>query len=109
MVEMYQCPSYYDDDGVLQDCECGKCDKPKIVRDYLAPGIRVDFGYYHNFNRRSRAWRVKTGTVIRTVKHRRGSFYNQPMVVVHFDGNKSNTTIEMSRISISKDQSGGKA
>ena len=27
MVEMYQCPSYYDDDGVLQDCECGMCDE----------------------------------------------------------------------------------
>jgi len=27
MVEMYQCPSYYDDDGVLQDCKCGRCDE----------------------------------------------------------------------------------
>ena len=27
MVEMYLCPSYYDDDGVLQDCKCGRCDE----------------------------------------------------------------------------------
>jgi len=25
-VETYQCPSYYDDDNVLQDCTCGKCE-----------------------------------------------------------------------------------
>ena len=23
--EQYACPSYYDDDGHLQDCLCGKC------------------------------------------------------------------------------------
>jgi hypothetical protein len=26
-IEMYQCPSYYDDDRILQDCKCGKCAK----------------------------------------------------------------------------------
>ena len=24
--EMYQCQSYYDDENVLRDCTCGKCD-----------------------------------------------------------------------------------
>lgn len=23
--EQYLCPSYFDDDGILQDCSCGKC------------------------------------------------------------------------------------
>lgn len=23
--EMYKCPSYYDNDNILQDCECGEC------------------------------------------------------------------------------------
>lgn len=27
MTEMYLCPSYYDDNNILQDCECGKCEK----------------------------------------------------------------------------------
>lgn len=25
MIEQYKCPSWADDDGVIQDCECGKC------------------------------------------------------------------------------------
>lgn len=25
MTRQYQCPSYYDDDNVLRDCTCGKC------------------------------------------------------------------------------------
>ena len=25
MIEMFMCPSYYDDDRVLIDCECGRC------------------------------------------------------------------------------------
>lgn len=25
--EQYKCQSYYDDNNVLQDCTCGKCDK----------------------------------------------------------------------------------
>lgn len=76
--------------------------QPRIVREYIAPGHRVAFEYVHHFNRHSRADRVKYGTVIRTVKHRKGTFYDQPMVVVHFDGNKSNTTVEMSRIRLIK-------
>lgn len=24
-MEQYKCPSYYDDDGLLRDCKCGKC------------------------------------------------------------------------------------
>lgn len=76
--------------------------KSSITREYIAPGRRVAFEYVHHFNRNSRADRVKYGTVIRTVKHRKGTFYNQPMVVVHFDGNKSNTTVEMSRIRLIK-------
>lgn len=27
MVETFLCPSYYDDQGVLQDCKCGKCEE----------------------------------------------------------------------------------
>ena len=27
MTYQYQCPSYYDDNNVLQDCTCGKCGK----------------------------------------------------------------------------------
>ena len=27
MTKQYKCPSYYDDDGVLRDCTCGKCSK----------------------------------------------------------------------------------
>lgn len=25
-IEQYKCQSYYDDEGILQDCTCGKCD-----------------------------------------------------------------------------------
>ena len=25
MTEQYKCQSYYDDDGILKDCTCGKC------------------------------------------------------------------------------------
>ncbi len=25
VTEQYQCPSYFDDNGVLQNCKCGKC------------------------------------------------------------------------------------
>ena len=75
-----------------------------MIRSYLAPGTRVTFGYYHSFNSRSRAYREKTGTVVRTVKHRKGIRYDQPMVVVHFDGNKSNTTLEMSRVKPAKQE-----
>lgn len=78
---------------------------PPVVLEYLAPGTRVVFGYYHNFNRRSRAYREKTGTVIRTVKHRPGTFFNQPEVVVQFDGNKKPTRVEMSRIAIAPQDS----
>lgn len=28
-IEMYQCPSYYDDDRILQDCKSGKCAKKR--------------------------------------------------------------------------------
>ena len=24
-VEQYKCPSYFDDNNILQDCKCGKC------------------------------------------------------------------------------------
>lgn len=26
VVEQYACPSYFDDDNVLQSCECGRCE-----------------------------------------------------------------------------------
>jgi len=29
MTEQYLCPSYYDDDGILRDCTCGKCGSKK--------------------------------------------------------------------------------
>ena len=32
MTEQYACPSYYDDNGLLQDCTCGKCAEP-ILKD----------------------------------------------------------------------------
>lgn len=70
------------------------------VADYLAPGVKVKFGYWHSLNRKSRTWREKSGIVVRTVKHRAGTFYNQPEAVVRFDGNKSDTRIEISRLEI---------
>lgn len=27
MTEQYQCQSHYDDDSILRDCTCGKCEK----------------------------------------------------------------------------------
>lgn len=40
--DQYQCPSHYDDDGVLRDCECGRCgdqppNTPLNADDRLAP------------------------------------------------------------------------
>lgn len=70
------------------------------MKEYLAPGIRVKFGYYHSLNSKSKTYRVKEGTVIRTVKHRKGTFYNQPMAVVRFDGNKTDTSIELNRLEL---------
>lgn len=32
-IEMYQCPSYYDDDRVLQNCKCGKCAKKEAENE----------------------------------------------------------------------------
>ena len=32
-VEQYQCQSYYDDEGTLQDCTCGKCGKQTTSTD----------------------------------------------------------------------------
>lgn len=32
MVDMFRCPSYYDDDGVLRDCQCGKCEPSATLR-----------------------------------------------------------------------------
>lgn len=69
-----------------------------IERVYIAPGTRVSYTYRHQLNRKSYVMRTKLGTVVRTVKHRKGTFYNQPEVVVQFDGNKTHTRIEMSRI-----------
>lgn len=25
-ITMYKCPSYYDNDNILQNCECGECE-----------------------------------------------------------------------------------
>lgn len=75
--------------------------QPKgVILDYLAPGVRVSFSYYHHLNRKSVVLRTKYGVVVRTVKHREGTFFNQPEVVVQFDGNERPTRIEMSRIDI---------
>lgn len=74
--------------------------KDTISLEYLAPDTKVVFGYYHALNSKSRVYREKQGTVIRTVKHRRGTFYNQPEAVVMFEGNKKPTRIEMNRLQI---------
>jgi hypothetical protein len=66
--------------------------------EYLAPGARVVYGYEHSLNSKSRVYREKHGTVIRTVKHRKQTFYNQPEAVVQFDDNEKPTRIEMNRL-----------
>lgn len=32
--DMYKCPSYYDDDGVMKDCSCGRCENEDKVQKY---------------------------------------------------------------------------
>lgn len=71
----------------------------QVTLEYIAPGTRIIFGYHHAIGR-NRVYREKEGVVVRTVKHRRGTFYNQPEVVVKFDDNKSNTRVEISRVNI---------
>jgi len=36
--EEYKCPSYYDDNNILQDCICGRCGKDRMISE-------VYFGY----------------------------------------------------------------
>lgn len=35
MTEQYKCQSYYDDDNVLQDCTCGKCDEDNTKPEFF--------------------------------------------------------------------------
>lgn len=71
-----------------------------VALEYLAPGTSVIFDYVHHFNSRSSAHRMKRGVVVRTVKHRKGTFYNKPEAVVMFAGNKKPSRVELSRLRI---------
>ena len=52
IVPQYKCQSYYDDNGVLKDCKCGKCDAhlnkikglmSEIIGDEFTGGAGVDY------------------------------------------------------------------
>lgn len=53
MTEQYKCPSYYDDNNVLQDCTCGKCGTTnkrveEIVEKYSEYIQHIEIGQYDN-------------------------------------------------------------
>lgn len=41
------CKSYYDDEGILQDCTCGKCGKPKEPIKTFKASVG-DYEYFEN-------------------------------------------------------------
>jgi len=64
---------------------------------YLAPGIRVDWYYTHAIGK-NRMTRVKSGTVVRTIKHR-NRFYKQQIAII-FDGNKEESIVHINQVRI---------
>ena len=73
----------------------------KIVLSYLAPGIRVEWVYTHAIGK-NRTTRVKSGTVVRTLKHR-NPFYAQQIAVL-FDGNQEESIVHLAQIRIKKEE-----
>ena len=54
--DQYKCHSYYDDDNILRDCTCGKCEVKipmgvleQLVIEVTDYGFNDEYGYYNDW------------------------------------------------------------